>query len=228
MTSSPWNKLVKYVSPPNWNCVELAQLDMPSQLKLPQPLWHPWFCHASITAIPCCQGFLNSWLTNFKRFKIVLLDSISKCPKAHMFHHFWLNCTGFQPLRESITKFPLCAMMLSQILPPSTCLISFAFTSRPVPFTSFLCWHPHLSDSNTKEKIPRAACFLPSRPCHLEQTPLLWTSCSNTIPVQSSTKNHTIPLSVRTRLLELLCVFNCSPYFSSCKTACDLHLCVSE
>ena len=43
-----------------------------------------------------------------------------------------------------------------------------------------------------------------------------------------STKYHAIPLSVRTRLLELLCVFNCSPYFSSCKTACDLHLCVSK
>ena len=28
-------------------------------------------------------------------------------------------------------------------------------------------------------------------------------------------------LSARTRLLELLCVFNCSSYFSSCKTACD-------
>ncbi len=28
-----------------------------------------------------------------------------------------------------------------------------------------------------KEKVPRAACFLPSRPCHLEQTSLLCTSC---------------------------------------------------
>ena len=37
-----------------------------------------------------------------------------------------------------------------------------------------------------------------------------------------------IPLSVRTRLLELLCVFNCSPYFSSCGTEGDLHLCVGE
>ena len=98
---------------------------------------------------------------------------------------------------------------------------------RPFPFTAFLCWHPHLSDSNTKEKVPRATCFLPSRPCHLEQTPLL-ASCSNTIPVQNSTQNHTILLSVRTRLLERICVFNCSPYFSSCKTACDLHLRVSE
>ena len=78
----------------------------------------------------------------------------------------------------------------------------------------------------TRKKVPRAACFLPSRPCHLEQTPLLCTSCSKTIPVQNSTKNHTIPLSVRTRLLERLCVFNCSPFFSSCGTACDLHLCV--
>ena len=84
MTSSPWNnKLVKYVSPPTWNCVELAQLDMSSQLMLPKPLWHPWFCHALITVIPCCQRFLNSWLTNFKRFKIVLLDSFSKPPNAH-------------------------------------------------------------------------------------------------------------------------------------------------
>ena len=133
MTGSAWNnKLVEYVSPSTWNCVELAQLDMSSQLMLPKPLWHPWFRHALITVIPCCKGFLISWLTNFKRFKIVLLDSISKFPKAHMFHHFWLNCTGFQPLRESITKFPLCAMMLSPKLPCHTCLIFFAFTSHPV------------------------------------------------------------------------------------------------
>ena len=85
MTNSPWNnKLVKYVSSPTWNCVELAQLDMSSQLMLPKPLWHPWFCHALITVIPCCQGFLNSWLTNFKRFIIVLLNSFSKRPNAHV------------------------------------------------------------------------------------------------------------------------------------------------
>ena len=84
MTSSPWNMLVKYVSPPTWNCIELAQLDMSSQLVLPKPLWHPWFCHALITVIPCCQGFLNSGLTNFKRFKIVLFDSFSKRPNVHV------------------------------------------------------------------------------------------------------------------------------------------------
>ena len=34
--------------------------------------------------IPCCQGFFNSWLTNFKRFKIVLLHSFSKLPNAYI------------------------------------------------------------------------------------------------------------------------------------------------
>ena len=76
--------LVKYVSPPTWNCVELAQLDMSSQLMQPKALWHPWFCRVLIIVIPCCQGFLNSWLKNFKRFKIVLLDSFSKRPNAHI------------------------------------------------------------------------------------------------------------------------------------------------
>ena len=47
-------------------------------------------------------------------------------------HHYWLNCTGFQSLKELITKFPPCAMMLSQILSRCTCLISFAFKSLPV------------------------------------------------------------------------------------------------
>ena len=50
----------------------------------------------------------------------------------HKIYHFWLNCTGFQSLKEIITKFSPCAMMLSQILPRCTCLISFTFTSLPV------------------------------------------------------------------------------------------------
>ena len=94
----------------------------------------------------------------------------------------------------------------------STVLVWSPLTLCPFPFTVFLCRHLHLSDSNTKENVPRAACFLPSRPCHLEQTPLLCTSCSNTIPLQNSTKNYTILLSICTRLLELLCVFNCTSY----------------
>ena len=97
-----------------------------------KPLWHPWCCHALITVTRCCPEFMNSWLTNFKGFKIVLLDSFSKPPNTHIFHHFWLNCTGFQLFKELITKFSPSAMMLSQILPRCTCLISFAFTSLPV------------------------------------------------------------------------------------------------
>ena len=71
-------------------------------------------------------------MAKFRGFKVVLLDSFSKPPNTHIFHHFWLNCTGFQSLKELITKFPPCAMMLSQILLRCTCLISFAFTSLPV------------------------------------------------------------------------------------------------
>ena len=199
---------------------------MAAQLILQKALWHPWFCHTLITIIPCRQGFLNSWLTNFKRFKIVLLDSFSKPPNAHVspllgkLH--WLPIAQRIDYKISFSCYDVFLRYCSAVL------VWSPLPLRPFPFTAFLCWHPPLSDSKTKEKVPRAACFLPSRPCHLEQTPLLCTSCSNTIPVQNSTKNHTIPLSVRTRLLELLCVFNCSPYFSSCKTACDLHLCVSE
>ena len=184
----------------------ITELDMSSQLMLPKPLWHPWFCHALITVIPCCQGFLNSSLTNFKRFRIVLLDSFSKRPNAHvsplLAKLHWLPIA--QRIEYKISSFCYCSAVLVWSLLPLC----------PFPFTVFLCWNPHLLDSNTKEKVPRAGCFLPSRPCHLEQTPLLCTSCSNAIPVQNSTQNHTIPLSIRTRLLELLCVFSCSPTFS--------------
>ena len=48
------------VSLPTWNCAELAQLDMSSQLMLPKPFSHPWYCHTLITVTPCCQGFLNT------------------------------------------------------------------------------------------------------------------------------------------------------------------------
>ena len=57
-------------------------------LMLPKPLWHLWYGHALITVTLCCQGFLSSWLTNSNRFKNVLLDSFSKPPNLHMFHHF--------------------------------------------------------------------------------------------------------------------------------------------
>ena len=82
MTSSPWNnKLVKYVSPPTWNCVELAQLDMSSQLMLPKPLWHPWFCQAMITVIPL-SGIPQQLIDKLQRVKNCsarLIFKTSKC-----------------------------------------------------------------------------------------------------------------------------------------------------
>ena len=63
--------------------VELAKLDMSSQLKLPKPLWHPWYCHALITVTLCCQGFLYSWLTNFKKFKIARSARLSFKTSKH-------------------------------------------------------------------------------------------------------------------------------------------------
>ena len=51
-----------------------------------KPMWHPWFCQVLITVTHCCQEFLNSWLTNFQGFKIVLLDSFSQPLNAYIFH----------------------------------------------------------------------------------------------------------------------------------------------
>ena len=57
-----------------------------------------------------------------------------------------------------------------------------------------------------KKKFQGQRAFSHLGPVTWNKLPLLCTSYSNTIPVQNSTKNNTIPLSVRTRLLELLCV----------------------
>ena len=68
------------------------------------------------------SGILNSWLTNFKRFKIVLLHSFSKLPNAYI-----------SPLLAKLHWLPIAHdMTLSKILLRCTCLISFAFTSLPV------------------------------------------------------------------------------------------------
>ena len=145
-----------------------------------------------------------------------------------MYHHFWRNCTGFQKLRQSIRKFPPCAMMLSQILLRCTCLISFAFTSLPVRCVPLLT--PASFGFQNERKSSKGSVLSPISVLSLgkkKKTPLLCTPCSNTIPLQNSAKNHTTPLSIQTRLLELLRVFSCSSYFSPVK----LHaicICVSD
>ena len=80
-----------------------------------------------------------------------------------------------------------------------------------------------------RKKSPGSACFLPSRPCHLDWNKLPYSV--RHAQTQSQFKHHlktTLFRSIyETRLSELLCVFSCSPYFSPCETACDLHLYVS-
>ena len=39
------------------------------------------YCQALITVTPCCHGFLNSWLTNFKRFKVASVRLTFKTSK---------------------------------------------------------------------------------------------------------------------------------------------------
>ena len=89
---SRWNNnLVKCVSLPTWSCVELAQLDMSSQLMLPKPLSHPWYCHVLTTVTLFCQECPNSSTKNFKRFKIVLPDLFSRPLNTLTLSHSWLS-----------------------------------------------------------------------------------------------------------------------------------------
>ena len=81
--------------------------------------------------------------------------------------------------------------------------------------TAYLCYRLAVPGSYRASRV--ASCPFPFSHC-LMSFRLIFTLVRLLI-----TKNHTIPLSVRTRLSELLCVFNCSLYFSSCKTACDLQ-----
>ena len=114
---------------------------------------------------------------------------------------------------------------LSQILLHCTCLISFAFTSLPVHCVPLLT--PTSFGFQHERKSSKGSMLSPISALSLRtNSPTLYVMLKHN-PSSKLTKNHTSPLSVRTRLLEL-CVFNCSPYFSSCKTACDLLLCVSE
>ena len=73
-----------------------------------------------------------------------------------------------------------------------------------------------VSDSKTNKKVSRAAVLSPISALSLGiNSPTLY-GISNTTPVQNSTKNHTIPLSLRTRLWEILCVFRCFLFGYNC------------
>ena len=117
-------------------------------------------------------------------------------------------------------------MMLSQVLLCCPRLISFAFTSLPVhcvpllTSTSFGFQH--------ERKSSKGSVLSPISALSLETNIPTVNVMLKLNPSSKLSQNQTILLTVRSRLLELLCVFNCSHYFSSCKTACDPHLCVSE
>ena len=49
-----------------------------------------------------------------------------------MLHHYWINYTGFQQLKELNIKFLACAMTQSEKLSRLTCLIYFNGTPHPV------------------------------------------------------------------------------------------------
>ena len=183
-----------------------------------------------------CLDYCNSLLSGIPQQLLDKLRKVKNCSARLIFKTS--KWTHVSPLLAKLHWLPIAQRIDYKM---SSLCYDVVSDTAPLYLSDLLCLYvPSRSlrssadtrifriPTRKKEKVPRAACFLPSRPCHLEQTPLLCTSCSNTIPVQSSTKNHAIPLSVRTRLLEFLCVFNCLPYFTTCKSVCDLHLCVRE
>ena len=94
MTSSQWNnKLVKCVSLPTWSCVELAQLDMSSQMRLPKPLSHLWYGHILTNSL--LSGILQQLIRKLKKVQNCsarLIFKTSKCTHAstHLTKLHWL------------------------------------------------------------------------------------------------------------------------------------------
>ena len=98
MTSSPWNnKLVKYVSPPTWNCVELAQFDMSLQLMLPKPLWH--------ILVLSRLDYCNFLLSGIPQQLIDKLQKVQNCSARLIF--ITLNCTHVSTLLAKLYWLPI-------------------------------------------------------------------------------------------------------------------------
>ena len=67
-----------------------------------------------------------------QKFTTFLQDSFLRTLNVPMLHHYWINYTGFQQLKELNIKFLPCAMTQSQKLSRLTCLIYFNGTPHPV------------------------------------------------------------------------------------------------
>ena len=173
---------------------------MSSQLRLLNPLSPPWYCQVLTTVTLFCQECPNSSSENSRRFKIVLPDPFSRPLNALMIHHCWLNCIGFQLVKELNMESLPCAVILSQRLLSLTCRTCFTCTSHPVHCSPLLT--PAFFGFQTERKGFKGNALFP-----------IWALSHGisihtlyAIPVQNSTQNHTIPLSPWTKLL-ILCVF---------------------
>ena len=119
-----------------------------------------------------CLDYCNSLLSGIPQQLIDKHQKVQNCSARLIFKTS--KYTHVSPLLSKLHWLPIAKRIDYKISSLyclwycSTVLVWSPSPLRPVPFTAFLCWHPHLSDFNTKEKVPRAACFLPSQPCHLE------------------------------------------------------------
>ena len=130
-TSYRWNKkAVKCFSLPTWNriisvayvftvdaiktlvrCLVLSRLD---------------YCNYLLSGMP------QQLIDIIQKFTTLLQDSFLRTLNASMLHHYWINYTGFQQLKELNIKFLPCAMTQSEKLSRLTCLIYFNRTPHPV------------------------------------------------------------------------------------------------
>ena len=140
MTSSRWNnKLVKCVNLPVWSCIELAQLDMPSQLRLPKPLSHAWYCHilTTVTLLSRMPQQLNEKLQKVQNSSARLIFKTSKgthaSPPLTKLH--WLPVA--QRIEYKVSS--MCYDVVSETAP--ALLVWPALPVHLIPFFVFLCWH---------------------------------------------------------------------------------------
>ena len=165
MTSSQWNnKLVKCVSLPTWSCVELAQLDTSSQMRLPKPLSHLWYGHI----------LTNSLLSGILQQLIRKLKKVQNCSARLIFKTS--KCTHASPLLTKLHWLPIgqrieyevssmcCAVVSGTAQPYLSDLLQLYMPSRSLQ--SLLT--PAFLDFKLKEKVSRVMHFCPSGPCQVE------------------------------------------------------------
>ena len=91
---------------------------MSSQLRLPKPLSHLWYCHVLTTVTLFCQECPNSSSKNLRMFKIVLPYSFLRPLNVLMLHHLtklhWLLIA--QRIEYEVSS--VCYDVVSETAPP--------------------------------------------------------------------------------------------------------------